>query len=201
MKRQNREWGRGYEERRHHSSFTDQKYETCRLIKSFRLWDTNKYETFSTCSANLLTSEKSFRLKEKIFGLSTFTSWFLVVSSSNWSHKCKIELFVCASSAQSSLRSPVRVWHSDTPLLVSPQCPHITPCLSVLCPLLPPWPQSWLPVTRSQVSVGHRTPSPHHHGAKGRSRMKISRTIKDDIYRESFIEFGKIINIESFIPI
>ena len=48
------------------------KYETCRLIKSFRLWDTNKYETFSTCSANLLTSEKSFRLKEKIFGLIHF---------------------------------------------------------------------------------------------------------------------------------
>ena len=66
-----------------------------------------------------------------------------------------------------------------------------SPRVSVLCPLLPPWPQSWLPVTRSQVSVGHRSPSPQHHGAQGRSRMKSQELSKMKFIKKVLLNLEK----------
>ena len=125
MKRQNREWGRGYEERRHHLSFKE---------KNMRLVDSLKVLNFGTPTNRrlpqhvLLTSEKSFILKEEMtfFRFNPlFTSWFwlfpVLIGASNFK-----QLVVCVSSAQSSPRSGPQC-ECDTPLLVSAQCPHITP--------------------------------------------------------------------------
>ena len=60
------------------------------------------------------------------------------------------------------------------------------------CPLLP-WPRTWLPVT--PPSVGHRTSWWHGHiiimETPSRQRVKISRTVSDDVQGKSFIEFSK----------
>ena len=134
MKRQNREWGRGFEERRHHLSFKE---------KNMRLVDSLKVLNFGTPTNRrlpqhvLLTSEKSFILKEEMtfFRFNPlFTSWFwlfpVLIGASNFK-----QLVVCVSSAcpeLASLRSPVRVWH-PSPGVCSVSSHHPGWVSSVLC--------------------------------------------------------------------
>lgn len=153
---------------------------------------------------------KSKRIK--VYGTSNFVDWSFVWMSTAWwfvmiglvpirINLSNLWTFWFLNEELPHLPSAVPVWGWHPRCLLSVditpgECPPPPPpsplgVSSVLRSPGRPRAPAWLPVTRSQVSVGHQSPHSHQSHRGVSSRYRDNRTFKHDIYRKSFIEFCK----------